>query len=102
MVSCSKWRTVSADVWTTFASMKWAGNRHVDVRTEPRHREFACVWFEGGWLVLFPNGKTLDGFYPSSGAATNAALEELGAAEADFDCVANTGEFLRFEECRND
>lgn len=60
--------------------------------------EFVCVWFETlqCWVVLFPNGETINQDFPAIGYAVNAALEKCNAGEADFDCVEDTGQFYRF------
>lgn len=60
-------------------------------------KEFVCVWFEKAqqWIVLAEDGTALQG-YPAIGYAVNAALKEFGGAEADWDCVEDTGEFYRY------
>ena len=60
--------------------------------------EFVCVWFEASqrWIVIFPNGEIIDREFPAIGYAVNAALEKIGAAEADFVCEEDTGNFYRY------
>lgn len=60
--------------------------------------EFIVVWFESTqeWIALLDNHKILSDSYGAVGYAVNAALTELGAAEADFDCDENYGNFMRY------
>ena len=60
--------------------------------------EFVCVWFEASqrWIVMFPDGEIIDREFGAIGYATNAALDRIGVAEAEFDSVEDTGMFYRF------
>jgi hypothetical protein len=62
--------------------------------------EFAIIWFEASqkWIVVFPDGSTIDNNFGAVGYATAAALEKLNMGEADFDVTSNLGDFIRFEE----
>lgn len=60
--------------------------------------EFCLIWFESTqrWVVIFPFLRVLDNGFTSMGYARNAALEEINAADADFDVEEDTGTFYRF------
>jgi hypothetical protein len=60
--------------------------------------EFVCIWFETNqrWVVLFPNGETINEKFDAIGYAVNSALARINASEADFECVEDTGEFYRY------
>jgi hypothetical protein len=62
--------------------------------------EFACIWFEQTrkWIVLLPDGTTIDRNFGAIGYATGAVYELTGRGEAEFDCV-DTGDFYRFVKC---
>jgi len=61
--------------------------------------EFCCIWFEESqtWIVLFPNGTTLQNNFGAVGYAVNAALAYLKAHQAAFSCTEDTRTFYRYE-----
>lgn len=59
--------------------------------------EFSVVWFEQTqkWVVLLPDGTTINRNFGAIGYATAAVHELTGRGEAEFECV-ETGDFFRF------
>lgn len=62
--------------------------------------EFSIVWFEQSqkWIVLLPDGTTIDRKFGAIGHAVHAVFDLTGRGEAEFDCV-ETGDFFRYVKC---
>lgn len=59
--------------------------------------EFVLVHFEyRGWRAWDQNGKCHSDGKGCVGEALSEMLRSIGAAEADFDCVEDNGDFYRY------